>query len=60
MCASVVKQNEALVEKFIMIYQTAGKINIGDIRKGWSHKVLVCSTESVLSSLGTLPVSKID
>lgn len=56
----MVKKSGAFTEKFIKIYQTAGKINIGDIRKGWSHKVLVCSTESDLRSLGTLPVNKMD
>lgn len=30
----------SFTEKFIMICQTAGKINIRNRRKGWSHKVL--------------------
>lgn len=60
MHASIVKQSEPFTEKFIMIYQTASKINTGDRRKGWSHNVLVCSTESALSSLGVLPVNKMD
>lgn len=56
--SSVVKQSKPFTEKFIMAYQTSGKISSGEIRKGWRQKVLVCNTESAISSLGILPVNK--